>query len=220
VENETKRDQRSLAELRVEYSQRTLSEQDVDPDPIKQLIRWLDEAVAAQVHEPNAMTVATCQGSRPTARIMLLKSVDQDGLVFFTNYQSRKAGQLDANPHAATVFWWPELQRQVRTEGTITRTSVKQSEEYFRQRPLTSRLGSAASPQSRVIASREELERRMEELAMQYPNGDVPCPPHWGGYCLRPHTIEFWQGRQSRLHDRLEYSWNDTAGWVVRRLAP
>jgi pyridoxamine 5'-phosphate oxidase len=209
-----------LAKMRIDYSQRSLSQSDVDPDPIRQMIRWLDEATAAQVHEPNAMILATCDGTRPSARVMLLKHLDAEGLVFFTNYRSRKASQLDANPHAAAAFWWPELERQVRVEGTIMRTSAQVSDEYFNQRPLASRLGALASPQSQVIASREDLERRMEELAKQYPDGKAPRPAHWGGYCLRPRVMEFWQGRQSRLHDRIEYAWNDAAGWVIRRLAP
>jgi pyridoxamine 5'-phosphate oxidase len=211
---------RDLARLRVDYAQSSLSERNVDPDPIRQLIRWLDEAVAAQVNEPNAMTVATTDGVRPSARIMLLKHIDADGLVFFTNYQSRKAAQLDANAHAAVVFWWPELQRQVRVEGTTSRTSREVSERYFSSRPPESRLGSAVSPQSRTIASRDELDRRLAELSSQYPDGNVPCPAHWGGFCLRPLIVEFWQGRQARLHDRIEYSWNEPAGWIIRRLAP
>jgi pyridoxamine 5'-phosphate oxidase len=211
---------RDLAKLRVDYAQSSLSEQEVDPDPIRQLIRWLDEAVAAQVNEPNAMTVATTDGLRPSARILLLKHIDADGLVFFTNYQSRKAAELDANVHAAAVFWWPELQRQVRVEGTTTRTSREVAERYFSSRPGPARLGSAVSPQSRVVSSREELDRRLAELSAQYPDGNVPCPAHWGGYCLRPDVVEFWQGRQARLHDRIEYSRNDQAGWIIRRLAP
>jgi pyridoxamine 5'-phosphate oxidase len=213
-------DQRDLAKLRVEYSRQSLSEKNVDRDPVRQFIRWLDEAVAAGVNEPNAMAVATCDQQRPSVRILLLKHIDAEGLVFFTNYHSRKSSQLDVNPHAACVFWWPELERQVRVEGTVTRTSVQESMDYFQKRPPAARLGSAASPQSQVIGSRAELERRMEELSARYPDGNVPCPPHWGGYRVRPLTFEFWQGRESRLHDRIEYCWNEEAGWVVRRLAP
>ena len=210
----------NLAKMRVDYAKEMLSEHEVDPDPIRQLINWIDQAIAAGANEPNAMTVATCDGVRPTARIMLLKRIDQDGLVFFTNYMSRKGSQLDVNPHAAVVFWWPELEREARVEGTVTRTSSQESDDYFASRPPDARLGAAASPQSQVIPSKEVLEKRMEELKRQYPDGNVPRPAHWGGYCLRPQTVEFWQGRPSRLHDRIEYSRNETSGWVIRRLAP
>jgi pyridoxamine 5'-phosphate oxidase len=211
---------RDLADLRMEYAQRALSETEVDRDPIRQLIRWIDEAVAAEAHEPNAMTLATSDGVRPTARIVLAKLIDAHGLVFFTNYDSRKASQLDANPHAAGVFWWPEVERQVRVEGTVTRTSPQESADYFRRRPVQSRLAAAASPQSRVVASREELERLVAETARKYPGESVPCPGNWGGYRLRPHTMEFWQGRVGRLHDRIEYGLNENTEWVIRRLAP
>jgi len=211
---------RDLAQLRVDYAAHSLSEGDVDPDPIRQLILWIDQAIAVHAHEPNAMTLATTDGTRPSARVVLLKHIDADGLVFFTNYHSRKAVQLDSNPHAAAVFWWPELHRQARVEGTISRTTRAQSEEYFNRRPPDSRLSAAASPQSQIVPSREILERRVAELAKQFPDGNVPCPPNWGGYCLRPHTLEFWQGRTGRLHDRIEYSWNEINAWIIRRLAP
>ncbi len=200
---------------------RELSEQDVKPDPVGQLVQWLDEAIESKVNEPNAMVLATSDGTRPSARVVLLKSVNADGLVFFTNYHSRKASQMDGNPHAAVVLWWPELARQVRVEGTVARISAEESDEYFNSRPALSKVGSAASPQSQVIASREELERMFEELEEKYPDGNVPRPVHWGGYRLRPVAFEFWQGRLSRLHDRIEYSWNETqGGWVIKRLAP
>jgi len=212
---------RNLADLRVDYALRKLSEQDVQADPVRQMIQWLDEAVEAKVSEPNAMTLATSDGTRPSARIVLLKSIGADGLVFFTNYHSRKASQLDANPHAAVVFWWPELARQVRVEGTVMRVSAQASDEYFKTRPSLSRVAGAASPQSQVIASRQELERLFEEVEKKYPDGNVPRPVNWGGYCLRPLAFEFWQGRMNRLHDRIEYSWNENEGrWVIRRLAP
>jgi pyridoxamine 5'-phosphate oxidase len=218
----TKREQprRDLAHLRMEYAREALSEAEVERDPIRQFIRWLDEAVAAETHEPNAMTLATSDGVRPSARVVLMKHVDGEGLVFFTNYESRKANQLDSNPHAAAVFWWPELERQVRVEGTVTRTSAAESAEYFGRRPPMSRLAAAASPQSRVVASREELERLLAEVAAKYSPENVPCPSHWGGYRLRPHTMEFWQGRPGRLHDRIEYGLNEGGAWVIRRLAP
>jgi pyridoxamine 5'-phosphate oxidase len=211
---------RNLADLRVDYARHELSEGTVDADPIRQLIQWLDQAVEAKANEPNAMTLATCIGTRPSARVVLLKGIDADGLVFFTNYHSRKGDQLDSNPHAALVFWWPELERQVRVEGTASRLSAERSDAYFQTRPPPSRVGAAASPQSQVIASRQELERLFAEVQAKYPDGNVPRPASWGGYCVRPHTVEFWQGRPSRLHDRIEYGWNEKTGWVIRRLAP
>jgi len=210
-----------LAALRVDYSQRSLSEADIDGDPIKTLQVWIDEAVAAKTNEPNAMALATCDGRRPGVRMVLLKGIDAGGLTFFTNYQSRKAAELDSNANAACVFWWPQLHRQVRVEGSVLRTSVEESAAYFDSRPPMSRLGSAASPQSQVLASREELEERFADLQRQYPGGNIPCPPHWGGYRLTPHLIEFWQGRLSRMHDRIECALDrETGKWTTRRLAP
>lgn len=209
-----------ISRLRVEYRLKTLSEADVAADPLAQLMTWLHEAVAAKVNEPNAMTLATAtpQGA-PSARMVLLKGVDEGGLVFFTNYQSRKATQLEQNPRAAVCFFWPELERQVRLEGTVSRTSEQESEQYFNSRPPEARLGSAASPQSQVIPSREFLEERVLELLEKYPTGDVPRPPHWGGYRLVPDHVEFWQGGPGRVHDRIEYV-RDNGGWTIRRLAP
>lgn len=210
---------RDLSAMRVEYGKHSLREGEVDPDPIRQLIRWLDEAIAAKVDEPTGMTLATCEGGRPFARIVLLKTIDEHGLVFGTNYQSRKGRQLAANPNGALLFWWPKLERQVRVEGTVAKTSAEESRRIFDARPPQSRLGAAASRQSEVIASREELEARMAEVSRQYPNGDVPCPKHWGGYRLTPLLVEFWQGGRDRLHDRLEYVL-DKGRWTIRRLAP
>jgi len=211
--------QRDLAAMRVDYAKQSLDVPDVEPDPIRQLVRWIDHAVAAKVHEPNAMTLATCQDGKPSARIMLLKQVDASGLVFFTNYLSRKGREIAADPNVAAVLWWPELERQVRIEGIVARTSVEISRDYFNRRPPDSRIGSAASPQSQVVASRQELERMMAELAGKFPDGNVPCPPHWGGFRLTPTMIEFWQGRPSRLHDRIQYI-KDGEKWTIRRLAP
>ncbi|HZL37333.1 MAG TPA: pyridoxamine 5'-phosphate oxidase [Tepidisphaeraceae bacterium] len=210
-----------FSRLRIDYKQRTLSEADVDADPILQFVRWLNEAIAAGANEPNAMTLASVSADgSPSARIVLLKRVDARGFAFFTNYLSRKGRELDADPRAALAFFWPELERQVRVEGRIERTSEAESDEYFNQRPLKSRIGAAASPQSETIASREILESLERAVAQRYPNGEVPRPRHWGGYCLRPTKVEFWQGRSSRLHDRIEYFLDDAGQWRRRRSAP
>jgi pyridoxamine 5'-phosphate oxidase len=212
--------QLDLSRVRTEYGRRSLSESEVDADPIRQLTVWIDDAVAAKAKEPNAMTLATCDGGRPSARVVLLKKIGAEGLLFCTNYQSRKGTELAANPRAAAVFWWPEMERQVRVEGTIRFSSPEESAEQFSHRPAEARIAAAASPQSRTIASRAELDRKFTDMIQRYPDGNVPCPPHWGGYWLRPELVEFWQGGRNRLHDRIEYAWNDHAGWVIRRLAP
>jgi pyridoxamine 5'-phosphate oxidase len=210
-----------LAGLRIEYRQRSLAEGEVDADPIRQFVVWLNEAIAVRAHEPNAMTLATCtKGGVPSARMVLLKGVGQSGFAFFTHYQSRKGRELEENPRAALVFYWPELERQVRVEGEVERTSEEESDEYFASRPVESRVGSAASSQSEVIESRRVLEERVKELWEKYPSGDVPRPGHWGGYRVRPMRMEFWQGRESRLHDRIEYVRDGRGKWVVRRLSP
>jgi pyridoxamine 5'-phosphate oxidase len=210
-----------LSRLRLEYQQRSLTESDVDADPIRQFIAWFQEALTAKAHEPNAMTLATSTlDGVPSARIVLLKGVDGESFVFYTNYRSRKGRELDENPRASLVFYWPELERQVRVEGDVERTSAAESDEYFNSRPPASRIGSAASEQSQPIASREVLEQQVNALRSQFPYGEVPRPPEWGGYRLRPRRLEFWQGRPSRLHDRIEYLREVGAKWVVRRLSP
>ncbi|MDB5173972.1 MAG: pyridoxamine-phosphate oxidase [Phycisphaerales bacterium] len=210
-----------FARLRIEYRQRSLTESDVDPDPVRQFLAWLNEAVAAKANEPNAFTLATStRDGIPSARVVLLKGMSDAGFVFFTNYLSRKGEELDANPHAAMAFWWPELERQVRVEGEVARTSAAESDAYFNSRPPDARVGSAASPQSRPVASREELEELERALWKAYPRGEVPRPAHWGGYRLNPRRLEFWQGRPGRLHDRIEYVRDEHSGWVRRRLAP
>jgi pyridoxamine 5'-phosphate oxidase len=207
--------------LRTDYRQHSLSESDVDPDPLRQFMAWFDEAVASNANEPNAMTLATCDANgAPSARIVLLKGLDGGSFVFYTNYLSQKSRDLAQNPRAALVFWWPELERQVRVEGDVSKTSQTEADAYFHGRPRESQIGSAASPQSQVIASREVLEERMRELKEQFPAGDIPRPPHWGGYRLAPRRLEFWQGRPSRLHDRIEYMRGAASRWQIRRLAP
>jgi pyridoxamine 5'-phosphate oxidase len=205
---------------REEAALQPLEEAGVDADPIVQFGRWFADALASDLIEPTAMTLATADsGGRPSARMVLLKGFGEGGFVFYTNYGSRKAGELADNPAAALVFWWPSLQRQVRVEGPVERVSREQSAAYFATRPLGSRLGAWASAQSQVIESRTELEERLAELTARYLGGDVPLPPFWGGYRLRPEVIEFWQNRPDRLHDRLRYR-RDPDGWVIERLSP
>ncbi len=210
----------SVADLRREYALARLDEGDVSADPIAQFSRWFSEALAAEVEEPNAMVLATAtpEGS-PSARVVLLKGVDERGFVFFTDYRSLKGAELEANPRAALVFRWSELERQVRITGGTTRTDKEESEEYYRSRPLGSRLGAWVSHQSRPIPSRDVLERGLAEMELRFADGEVPLPPHWGGYRVRPEAIEFWQGRPNRLHDRIRYV-REKEGWRIERLAP
>ncbi len=211
----------TLADLRHEYARAGLNEADADPDPIRQFAAWLRQALAAQVPEPNAMTLATVgPDGGPSARIVLLKAFDAAGFTFHTNYDSRKGRELAANPHAALLFFWQELERQVRVEGTVARISEAESDDYFRTRPTGSRLSAWASRQSESVADRATLERRMEELAGKYQGCEVPRPPFWGGLRLRPEAIEFWQGRPNRLHDRLCYRRVAPEGWRIERLSP
>jgi pyridoxamine 5'-phosphate oxidase len=211
---------KQLAQLRKSYERNELNEQHADDDPLRQFRRWLDEALAAALPEPNAMTLATVgPDGRPSTRIVLIKGCDERGLVWFTNYHSRKGRELALHPFAALQFHWVELERVVRIEGRVDKVSEAESDEYFQSRPLDSRIGAWASPQSEVIASRAVLVANAARYAAQFGLAP-PRPPHWGGYRLVPDRWEFWQGRKSRLHDRLQYRLSEDAGWIKERLAP
>ncbi|MGB6009054.1 pyridoxamine 5'-phosphate oxidase [Castellaniella sp.] len=209
----------SIADIRQTYQKFELLEAAAAANPYAQFELWFEQALHSEVREPTAMTLATADAAgRPSARIVLLKGFDAQGFVFYTNYQSRKGEELDANPHASLLFFWPELERQVRIEGGVTPVPAAESDAYYASRPLGSRIGAWASPQSRPI-SHEALAQRVHDLSGQL--GDEPArPPHWGGYRLQAARVEFWQGRPSRLHDRLVYTRNATGGWDLTRLAP
>jgi len=197
-----------------------LDEKTINRDPIAQFQAWFNDAIAAKLPLPEAMTLATATpDGKPSARMVLLKQVDDDGFVFFTNYNSAKAAQLDANPFAALVFYWSRLDRQVRVEGSVVRTSAQESRDYFKTRPRESQIGAWASAQSEVISGRDVLEQRAQELEALYRDREIDCPEYWGGYRLRPERIEFWKSRIGRLHDRILYE-RDVTGWIVSRLAP
>ena len=209
-----------IAELRKEYKHKTLSEKEADDDPIKQFEKWWSEAIKGQVEEANAMTLATCNSKgHPSARIVLLKSFSVDGFVFFTNYESRKGIELQQNPNACLVFFWKELERQVRIEGEVKRISEAESDEYFLLRPAESRLSAWSSPQSKIIEARDILEKNVEYYKEVFAKGNISRPVFWGGYIVKPNLIEFWQGRPGRLHDRLQYTQTER-GWRIDRLAP
>ncbi len=210
-----------LQNLRQDYSAASLSEKDSSADPIQQFDTWFNQAVEAKVLEPNAMTLSTATADgRPSARIVLLKGYDKEGFSFYTNYLSRKGKEIAKNPLGAITFFWGELERQVRIEGTIEKLSKEQSEAYFHSRPKGSQIGAVVSPQSQEIGSRGELDGRMVKMENEYKDKEIPKPAHWGGYVLKPRVIEFWQGRPSRLHDRIVYKKVDNKNWKKVRLAP
>jgi len=213
--------QASIADLRREYAAQSLLEEDMAPHPIDQFHKWWQQVLQAQVIEPNAMTLATASADgMPSARIVLLKGFDSRGFVFYTNYKSFKGMQLEENPRACLVFFWKELERQVRVVGLVEKTSAADSEAYFTSRPLGSQIGAWTSPQSSVIESRSWLDNHYLEVAESFREKKPERPPFWGGYCIRPVIMEFWQGRPSRLHDRLQYTLGEGGQWKLERLAP
>lgn len=211
----------SIADIRKTYSQKTLSENEVDLNPIQQFGRWWKEAVTAEIDEVNAMTLATSSADGfPSARIVLLKDFGENGFSFYTNYNSFKAQQMLENPKACLVFFWKELERQVRITGLVEKLPIEQNDEYFRSRPEGSRIGAIASPQSQVIENREWLDQQYVKLEEALKNTAIQRPEHWGGYIVKPVILEFWQGRPSRLHDRLQYTLIEGGTWKIERLAP
>ena len=204
-----------------QYNADSIDEQTVDRDPLTLFERWLHEAKAVGIHLAEAMTLATATSAgKPSARLVLLKGADERGFVFYTNYRSMKARELDSNPHAALVFYWPQLERQVRVEGKVERTSAEESDAYFKTRPRESQIGALASPQSDVIASREALQEKADQIEKLYEDREIERPEHWGGYRLHAERIEFWKGRPGRLHDRILYERQADGSWSIRRLAP
>jgi pyridoxamine-phosphate oxidase len=213
--------QQEIQNLRQDYSASTLSENSTKGDPIKQFEQWFNEALEAKLHEPNAMTLSTATiNGKPSARIVLLKGFHTGGFIFFTNYLSRKGKEIAKNPQGALTFFWGGLERQVRIEGTIEKVSKEESEKYFHSRPKGSQVGAVVSPQSQEIETRELLEQKWNELEAEYANKEVPKPSYWGGYILNPQVVEFWQGRPSRMHDRILYKKTDKKTWKKVRLAP
>lgn len=211
----------TIVHIRHEEPHPPLNERDVDADPLLQFTRWMEDALAEQLHEVNAMTVATAtKDGQPSARVVLLRGFDERGFVFYTNYDSRKGQELAENPRVAVLFHWAKLARQIRMTGLVSKLTQAESEAYFQSRPAGSQLSAWASRQSQVIAGREVLEQRLRELSEEFAEGDVPLPPFWGGYRIAPETYEFWQGRPNRLHDRIQYTRQPDGTWRIERLSP
>lgn len=209
-----------LSDLRRDFSRETLSRSSVDVDPFEQFSKWMNDALASEIIDANAMVLSTVDAQcRPSSRVVLLKGFDQSGFRFYTNYESKKGRDLGVNPHTVLHFFWPELERQVNIRGTAQKIAGEESESYFRSRPVESRIAAWASSQSTVLESRRELEKRVEELKTRFADGDVPLPPFWGGFRVNPDRFEFWQGRSSRLHDRICYDINNLS-WNISRLSP
>jgi pyridoxamine 5'-phosphate oxidase len=210
-----------ISAIRKDYRLRSLEEANVDGNPIKQFETWWQQAIESKIDEPNAMTLSTSSNSgQPSSRIVLLKGIEHNGFVFYTNYESRKGHQIQINPLVSLVFFWKELERQVSIEGSAKKVSSDQSDLYFSSRPLDSKIGAWSSPQSEVIASRDVLENNVADYTGKFQSLDIPRPPFWGGYIVEPNMIEFWQGRPGRLHDRLRYTINEKKLWTIERLAP
>jgi pyridoxamine 5'-phosphate oxidase len=214
-------DNNPIAAMRKVYQLKSLEEKDINIDPVKQFETWWQEVIKAGAEEPNAMTLATCSASgKPSARIVLLKGLSEKGFVFFTNYESRKAHEIKENSFVALVFFWKELERQIRIEGKVKKVGGEESDKYFSERPRESQLGAWSSPQSSVINNAEFLQENMKKYYDQYHEKKIPRPDFWGGYIVEPTVIEFWQGKPGRLHDRLQYSLTENNSWIIQRLAP
>lgn len=212
--------QQSIADIRKEYTALSLKASEVDANPVDQFLSWFDMALNAEIMEPNAMTLSTIEDNKPTSRIVLLKGVENEEFLFYTNYNSSKGRQIANSPYVSLNFFWPELERQIRIDGEVKKVDGATSDAYFKSRPRASQIGAWVSPQSEIIENREVLENRLNEIELKFKDKEVDRPPHWGGYSVKPNMIEFWQGRPSRLHDRIRYTFSEKKNWKIERLAP